>query len=113
MERTRGSGGTHTHGSMRHRGGAAINVGDIERVASILIGGGLALGGLRCIDSLRGLGLALLGGGLMYRGISGHCGLYQACGLSTSRPSQSAVPAQRGSYVERSIVIRAEPDEVY
>lgn len=71
--------------------GPMMNVGDTERWLSLLGGGLLALYMLR-----RSLGtVVLLGGagGLLYRGLKGHCPLYQALGLSTAAPdSQPASP---------------------
>jgi uncharacterized membrane protein len=58
-----------------------VNVGDQERWLSLLGGGLLALYLVR-----RSLGTVLLLGGagaLLYRGWTGHCGLYQNMGLST------------------------------
>jgi uncharacterized membrane protein len=72
------------------RGGEA-NVGDMERWASGIAGGALALYGLAGRRSLFGGLLAALGGSLIYRGISGHCPLYGALGLDTrGRPAEHA-----------------------
>ncbi len=60
-----------------------VNVGETERWASALIGGALALYGLTR-GTFAGLGLALLGGPLLYRGLTGHCDLYQALGMNTA-----------------------------
>ena len=61
-----------------------------------MIGGGvLALYGLTR-GTLSGLGLGLLGGSLLYRGITGHCSCYQALGISTADrhgPATSATPS--------------------
>ena len=89
--------------------GRAVNVGDVERVASLVAGGGLALAGLRRLNSLSGVLLTLAGGGLVYRGVSGHCSLYQVLGMSRRAP-QTGVPARHGSRIERSIRINAEPE---
>ena len=59
-----------------------VNVGDVERWLSVLGGGALALCTLR-----RFLGpLVLLAGAgaLLYRGLTGHCALYQTMGVSTA-----------------------------
>ena len=92
-----------------------VNVGDLERVVSIVAGGGMALAGLRHLDSLSGLILAIGGGGLVYRGISGHCMTYQALGMSTAtdRNSATAVPAQHGTKVEKTVTVNRSPEEVY
>lgn len=55
--------------------GRAINVGSTERLASAVLGGTLLALGLRG----EGIGKALLsvvGGGLLVRGVSGHCPVY-------------------------------------
>jgi uncharacterized membrane protein len=59
-----------------------MNVGDGERWLSLLGGGLLALYMVR-----RSLGTVVLLGGagaLLYRGLKGHCPLYQTLGLSTA-----------------------------
>jgi uncharacterized membrane protein len=60
--------------------------------------------------------MALAGASLVYRGATGHCGLYQRLGINTSeKPRNPAigVPAQRGVRVERSIAIDRPPQEIY
>lgn len=61
------------------------NVNDMERYGSIAAGAGILIG------SFWGHGLArllLLGtaGALVYRGITGHCHLYERLGVSTRPP---------------------------
>lgn len=92
-----------------------VNVGDLERVVSIVAGGGMALAGLRQLDSLRGMILAVCGGGLVYRGVSGHCKTYELLGMSTAteRNAATGVPAQHGTKVEKTITINLSPEEVY
>jgi uncharacterized membrane protein len=70
----------------RSAGTSKVNVGDIERVATLLGGSALALYGLSR-RSPGGLALALFGGALLYRGRSGHCGVYQALGINTADTS--------------------------
>lgn len=60
-----------------------INVGESERLVSLAAGSGLALYGLTR-GTLGGLGLALIGGGLLYRGTTGHCACYELLGVDTS-----------------------------
>lgn len=59
-----------------------INVGTAERKASLWDGGALLVIGLRH-GSLAGLALAAIGGGLIYRSITGHCRAYEALGYSS------------------------------
>ena len=83
-----------------------INVGDTERWLSLLGGGLLALYMLR-----RSLGtVVLLGGagGLLYRGLKGHCPLYQALGLSTAAPdSQPVSPRSVAGLEEHQRIVLA------
>jgi uncharacterized membrane protein len=67
------------------------NVGEAERWASIAGGAVLVLGGL-LRGNARGTLAALLGGGLVYRGVSGNCLLYELLGISTAAgPAKQAV----------------------
>ena len=60
-----------------------VNVGDMERLASLTGGGWLALTGL-FRSGLVGLVKVGLGGYLMYRGTTGYCAVYEAAGLDTA-----------------------------
>ncbi len=64
-------------------GSAEVNVGTVERVATAVGGAALLLYGLTR-RTLLGLGVAALGGGLLARGLSGHCPLYEELGLRTA-----------------------------
>jgi uncharacterized membrane protein len=82
-------------------------------MASLLGGGALALYGLSR-RSLGGLGLALLGGGLLYRGLTGHCDLYGVLGLSTGRRGRrTSIPAGHGVKVEASVTINRPAEDLY
>jgi len=90
------------------------NVGQIERWASIGTGAALAAYG---ISRGRGTGLllALAGGGLLYRGFTGHCDLYQALGFSTVEPqSDNASIAQgQGVKVEACLTVNRSRHELF
>lgn len=73
-----------------HSGHAKINVGDVERQISMIGGTVLAVCGL-LRGSLSGLGLAAIGGALIWRGHTGHCEMYHMLGHS------SADQPERGS----------------
>lgn len=60
-----------------------VNVGEAERLASVMGGGVLALLGL-ARGGLTGSAMALGGGALVYRGITGHCEAYHALGMDTA-----------------------------
>src|SRR6187399_2495632 len=90
------------------------NVGQYERWASIGTGAALAAFGLSR-GRASGLFLALAGGGLIYRGLSGHCDVYQALGLSTVEPqSDNASIAQgQGVKVEASLTVNRPRPELF
>jgi len=91
------------------------NVGDSERVLSVLSGGALALYGLQRRD-LRGLALAGLGAALVRRGTTGHCDVYGALGVSTADDLTSkaaTVDARRAIKIERSITIDMPCEALY
>jgi len=69
--------------------GSQVNVDSCERVCSALAGGALLLHGLMS-RSFGGLVTGLIGGGLLYRGLSGHCAAYQALGISTAGDCSSS-----------------------
>jgi uncharacterized membrane protein len=60
-----------------------VNVGDEERLASMIAGAVIGTFGVGR-GGLTGLVLMALGGGLMYRGATGHCNAYQALDISTA-----------------------------
>jgi len=81
-----------------------------------MLGGGLL--GLYGLSRLDGTGaiLALLGGGLLYRGASGHSYFYQALGVNTTdhtSTTRKAIPNKKGLRVRRAMTIRQSPEEVY
>lgn len=98
--------------------GSSVNVGQVERWASAVGGGALALYGLTR-GSLGGVALALAGAALLHRGYSGHCNVYEAVGYNSAgdpslRNSENvSVPAGRGIKVERSVTINRAPEELF
>jgi uncharacterized membrane protein len=97
------------------RGARSVNMGETERWVSLLIGGGLVALGLK--QGIRdGLMLAITGGALLYRGVTGQCPLYKVAGIDTSstRPrSVVSVPHGRGVKVESSVLIDKSAEELY
>lgn len=93
---------------------ARQNVGEPERLASVVTGGLLGLYGLSR-GSAGGLLMAALGGALFYRGLTGHCSVYSALGLTTAQPRGPAtsVRAGRGVKVEKSIFVNRRPGDLY
>jgi uncharacterized membrane protein len=98
-------------GHSRHRD---VNVGDTERMMSALGGGAMALYGLGR-GGLGGLMLALGGGMLIYRGMTGHCSVYGTLGVNTAdeHGSATSVAAGHGVKVDRSITIDAPARKLY
>jgi uncharacterized membrane protein len=71
-----------------------VNVSDAERWASLFAGGFLTACGL-LRGTTSGLALAAIGGALAYRGVTGHCQLYEVLGES-SADHQPVVVEQNG-----------------
>ena len=59
------------------------NVNNTERAVSAVAGGALIAYGLKQ-GGVIGTLSALAGGGLLYRGATGHCHLYDALGIDTA-----------------------------
>jgi uncharacterized membrane protein len=101
------------------------NVGDIERLVSVLGGSALAAWGVERRD-LPGTALALLGAALIHRGATGHCYVYDAMGVTTDAGAPGFVPraepapgpaatvrASKSVKVERSIAVSRPPAALY
>lgn len=87
------------------------NVNSMERVVSVLGGGALALYGLRKGD-LGGIALALLGGAVLQRGVTGHCQVYATLGVNTAEPGASA-SASHTADMRATATIRRPAAELY
>jgi uncharacterized membrane protein len=83
-----------------------INVGQAERWASVFGGAALVVAGLMR-GRKEGFLIAGLGGGLLYRGLTGHCTLYNALDVTT------AGPEAKGLHVVKSVTINRSPEELY
>jgi uncharacterized membrane protein len=83
-----------------------VNVGQAERWASVFSGAALVAAGLMR-GRKEGLLIAGLGGGLLYRGLTGHCPLYNALDTTT------AGPEAKGLHVVKSVTIDRSPEELY
>jgi hypothetical protein len=77
----------------RSSAGKHVNVGDIERLATLLGGAGLVLYGVLRRSPI-GVVLAVIGGALLYRAGSGYCVVYQALGISTADAGDSQLIKQ-------------------
>lgn len=99
--------------------GGAVNVGPVERVASLFGGGFLAGAGLKR-GGAAGAVMGLAGAILLHRGATGHCHVYGALGIDTAG---EAAPAKRGGmpaegevgavHVEASITVNRMAEELY
>ena len=103
----------HAVSNSRHNK-SQINVQEVERVASALGGGALTIFGLTK-GGLGGLALALVGGGLAWRGISGHCNVYDAMNINTvgHENQRAGIQQGHGIRVEKSVIINKTPEELY
>lgn len=90
------------------------NVGETERMASVFGGGALVVWGL-ARRGWDGALMAAIGSGLIYRGATGHCDLYQAVGVNTAKRSgrSVSVPYELGIRVDKTVTIEKPPAEVY
>ena len=90
------------------------NVGEEERIASLLGGALLAGYGLTCRGA-AGVLLPLLGGSLVVRGLTGTCPAYTALGVSTNRDRSDryGVEAAAGYKFEESITVDRPAAEVF
>lgn len=117
MQTLNGGDPTAPAGSTDTGGHFATNVGQSERLASVVVGGLTVLYGLSK-KSPGGLLIAALGGAAVYRGATGHCGLYQRLGLSTvdADADGHSPPGRffrRGVHVEVSFTIDRPRRELY
>ena len=90
-------------------------VGSTERWVSVAGGGALALYGLSR-RNWSGLVMALAGGGLAYRGLSGKSGLYKLLRITTSGARRSPVASvahNEGIKVEQTITVNRSPEELF
>lgn len=88
----------------------SVNVGGMERKASLVGGAALAASGLSQLTHRKVLsGLAMMAAGSMflYRGKTGHCSLYEKMGVDTAGADVN------GLTVEKVMTINRQPQEVY
>jgi uncharacterized membrane protein len=112
VKRTMGA--TGERGPRDIRGPAGTNVSQVERAVSMLLGGMLVASGMKR-RSLGGAVVALAGGGLLARGVTGHSTLYQKFGLHTAGGRK--INRTRGETDEmnivRAITIEKPAEELY
>jgi uncharacterized membrane protein len=90
------------------------NIGEAERLVSIIGGGALALYGLKR-GSLGGVALAIVGGGLIFRGATAHRSINEALGIDTASTAEGGTGhvGQLGIKVEKSITIDRPAAELF
>ena len=95
-----------------------INVGATERILSTVAGGALITYGLSRRDKI-GIVLSLLGSGLAFRGVRGHCNVYDTLGVDTSYEKRGEKSHRRSGWltgkvqVSKTVTINKSPAEVY
>jgi uncharacterized membrane protein len=91
-----------------------VNVGRVERLLSVAGGGLLAWLGVKH-GGVLGTGLALVGGGVAYRGVTGHCSGYAALGINTNEHHgpQASVAAGRGFKVVQGIAVNRSAEDLF
>jgi uncharacterized membrane protein len=85
----------------------SANVGSAERIVSTILGGTLIGYGVKK-RSMGGILLGLLGGGLVYRGATGHCETYEKLGINSTGEAVA-----RDVHIEKSITVNSAPEELY
>lgn len=92
------------------------NVGMIERWVSAISGGALLAYGIARLD-WPGAALGVLGGGLLYRAVTGHSFAYQGLNINTAQRRRgetvTEIPDDKGYRVQRSLTINRTPEELY
>lgn len=98
--------------------GLKVNVGKTERTLSGF-GGAVAVGYGLSRGSLGGLVLAALGGGLIYRSVTGHCTAYNKLGIDTAEGEQGRTGtgtepgAAKTVRVRRTFTVAKPAEECY
>lgn len=100
------------------------NIGDGQRMLSALAGTVFLVSGLSR-QNWSGAVLAMVGGGLLHRAISGYCPAFEAMGIDmsdhdrpgrsndTSRLGRRKVHTGRATKIQRAIEINRPPNEIY
>src|SRR5688572_19532618 len=93
---------------------AAINVGSAERALSVVAGSGLVTAALGSRSQYR-LAAAILGTALVYRGVRGHCAVYETLGVNRAGYNNRAVAvrARHGCKHEVSMLVQRSPGELF
>jgi uncharacterized membrane protein len=89
--------------------GGTLNVGQSERMVSVGLGAFLLSSGLNNLTRhpIKGLIRTILGGALLYRGVSGHCPVYESLGKTKGVGHTSAINIRTG------LIVNKPKEEVY
>lgn len=88
------------------------NIGSLERILSVALGAVALLEGIRR-GGLPGVVGSLGGSALLYRGASGHCGIYERLGINRCHGNRASLLSRDGIEVFETITINRSPEEVY
>jgi uncharacterized membrane protein len=91
--------------SKPRQGAARVNVGNTERQVSLAAGAVAAILGIARRD-VPGLLMTALGAALVFRGASGHCGMYQVLGMDSREAPDSGRQVKRIQVVESFLIDR-------
>ncbi len=100
--------------TVKRNASGKVNIHRVERVASAVLGAALVMRGISR-RPLSGIAQLVLGGWMLYRGVSGHSYLYEALGISTAEEGKQhkAGVSADAAEVRRSITVGKPAHEVY
>jgi uncharacterized membrane protein len=110
MANTENYGSWHADNEFQpHEGAGLINVGQNERMISVGLGAFLLSSGFNNLTRhpIKGLLRTLIGGALLYRGVSGHCPVYSGIGKTKGVRHTQAINIRTG------LIVNKRKDEVY
>lgn len=94
----------------------STNINSTERAASVVAGGALVALGLK-YGGIGGTVLSVLGGGMLLRGATGHCHVYNAVGIDTADETKSTFKKTSlfsgKVHVTKALTINKSPAELY
>lgn len=106
----------YTQGQTAARRHSETNVTDIERIASGIVGGVLAVSGLSLVARgrvLSGSALGAAGAMLALRSVTGHCPVYERAGVRDADRDTASAPWTQTLALNRSIAIHRPAMDVY
>ena len=110
MDTTENYGSWHADNEFQpHESTGVVNVGQNERMISVGLGAFLLSSGFNNLTRhpVKGLIRTLIGAGLLYRGVSGHCPVYSSMGKTKGVSHTQAINIRTG------LIVNKRKDEVY